>query len=256
MKHFPVLKSAAVAAASLAVLWCGASFAAGAGKAVKGVSAAATEKQPPAPAAVSGKVVETMSAGGYTYVQLEQVGGKKVWVAAPEMKGVQKGQVLLFRPGYAMPNFKSNTLKKTFDSIVFSPGLADVSSVKDNKNLASPGSAGSVPTGAHIKVDKAPGPNGHTIAELYGMAGKLAGKEVAVRGKVVKVSRGIMGKNWLHLQDGTGVPEKGTHDLVVTTSGDANTGDTVIAKGKLTKDKDFGSGYRYDAIMENATISK
>ena len=254
MKKASVLKSAAVAAASLAVLWCGASFAAAdAGKTVKGGSAAA--QQPPAPVAVSGKVVETMSAGGYTYVQLEQA-GKKTWVAAPEMKGVQKGQVLLFRPGYVMPSFKSNTLKRTFDSIVFSPGLADVSGVKDNKNQASPGSAGAVPTDAHIKVDKAPGPNGHTVAELYEQAGKLAGKEVAVRGRVVKVSRGIMGKNWLHIQDGTGVPEKGTHDLVVTTSGDANTGDTVTVKGKLTKDKDFGSGYKYDVIMENATVSK
>ncbi len=253
MKQVSVLRSAAVAAASLAVLWSGAAFAADAGKAAPAGNPPAAEKQA-APSPVTGKVVEVMNAGGYTYVQLEQVGGKKVWVAAPEMRGVQKGQVLLFKPGYAMPDFKSNTLKRTFDSIIFSPGLADVATVKDNKNRTSPGSAGSVPTEAHIKVDKAPG--GYTVAELYEKAAKLSGKEVTVRGKVVKVSRGIMGKNWLHLQDGTGVPEKGTHDLVVTTSGDANTGDTVTAKGKLVKDKDFGSGYKYDVIMENATVSK
>ena len=253
MKKVSVLKSAAVAAASLAVLWCGTSFAADAGKTVKGGSAAA--QQAPAPIAVSGKVVDVINSGGYTYVQLEQA-GTKTWVAAPGMKGVQKGQVLLFKPGYAMPNFKSTTLNRTFDSIVFSTGLADVSGIKDNKNQASPGSAGAVPTDAHIKVDKAPGPNGYTIAELYEKAGKLAGKEVAVRGRVVKVSKGIMGKNWLQIQDGTGIPEKGTHDLVVTTADSANSGDTVTVKGKLTKDKDFGRGYKYDVIMENATVSK
>lgn len=73
-------------------------------------------------AALSGKVVETMNSGGYTYVLLEK-GGKKTWVACPSMK-VSKGQQLTLQPGDEMVNFTSKTLKKTFDKIVFSPGLA------------------------------------------------------------------------------------------------------------------------------------
>lgn len=71
-------------------------------------------------AALSGKVVETMNSGGYTYVCLEK-GGKKTWVAVPEMK-VVKGKKMSFQPGVVMQNFESKTLKRKFDKIVFSAG--------------------------------------------------------------------------------------------------------------------------------------
>ncbi len=72
-------------------------------------------------AALSGKVVDTMNSGGYTYVQLEK-NGTKTWVAVPEMKGVKKGQTMSFQPGVEMRNFESRTLKRTFDKIYFSGG--------------------------------------------------------------------------------------------------------------------------------------
>jgi translation initiation factor 1 (eIF-1/SUI1) len=83
---------------------------------------ATTEKSSQeAPAGLSGKVVDTMDSGGYTYVQLEQA-GKKTWVAVPQMK-VTKGKTMTFRPGMEMKNFESKTLKRKFDSIVFSDGV-------------------------------------------------------------------------------------------------------------------------------------
>jgi hypothetical protein len=76
---------------------------------------------PQADAALSGKVVDTMNSGGYTYVQIEKK-GVKTWVAVPEMKGVKKGQSMSFQPGTEMNNFESKTLKRTFDKIYFSAG--------------------------------------------------------------------------------------------------------------------------------------
>lgn len=70
---------------------------------------------------ITGKVVETMNSGGYTYVCLEK-NGKKTWIAAPQMK-VQKGQIMSFQPGVEMVNFESKTLKRKFDKIIFSAGL-------------------------------------------------------------------------------------------------------------------------------------
>ena len=64
---------------------------------------------------------------------------------------------------------------------------------------------------------------------------------------------GIMGKNWLHVKDGTGT--SGTDDLVVTTSVTAKVGDKVLVNGKVSSDKDFGSGYRYDVIIEDAEVT-
>jgi hypothetical protein len=77
-----------------------------------------------------------------------------------------------------------------------------------------------------------------------------------VKGKVVKVSAGIMGKNWIHLQDGTGDPKQGTNDLVATSDESASLGDIITVKGTVFKDKDFGSGYKYSVIMEKASIQR
>jgi hypothetical protein len=69
---------------------------------------------------------------------------------------------------------------------------------------------------------------------------------------VVKYNAAIMGKNWLHVQDGTG--RQGAHDITVTTTDTAQVGDTVLVKGTVAADKDFGYGYRYEVLIDNATI--
>lgn len=123
-------------------------------------------------------------------------------------------------------------------------------------NAASGGSEGAKEPASStpIKVEKAKGADACTVSETYEKAGKLDRKTVVVRGKVVKVSKGIMGKNWVHLRDGSGDPEKGTNNLVVTTQDVPKVGDVVTAKGTLHKDKDFGSGYKYQVIIEEATV--
>ena len=105
-----------------------------------------------------------------------------------------------------------------------------------------------------INVEKAAGPDAYTVGEIYEKRAALNGKNVVLNGKVVKVSEGIMGKNWIHVQDGTGDSTKKTHNLVATTSGDLPAvGDVVTVKGTVSMDKDFGSGYRYNVIIENAS---
>ena len=94
---------------------------------------------------------------------------------------------------------------------------------------------------------------GQTVGDVYAKKAELSGKQVKIRGKVVKFSPMIMGKNWIHIQDGTG--EAGANDLTVTTSAEANTGDTVLISGTLTTDKDFGYGYAYDVIVEEAEVT-
>ena len=208
---------------------------------------------------ISGKVVETMNAAGYTYVCVEK-NGKKTWVAVPEMK-VTVGSKMSFQPGSVMHNFPSKTLNRTFDSIVFSGGPVAAGA------KAAPGMPGGDPTHAggkasvaaldkNIKVEKAAGDNAYTISEAYAKSAALNKKQVAVKGKVVKFSQGIMGKNWVHIQDGTGDQQKGTHNLVATTLDTAAVGDIVTVTGTFAKDKDFGAGYLYKAIVEDAKVQK
>jgi len=94
---------------------------------------------------------------------------------------------------------------------------------------------------------------GKTVAELYAQKDDLSGKEVMVRGRVVKFSKNIMGKNWIHLRDGTG--GKGTNDLTITTSAIATLGDIVVVSGVVVANKDFGYGYKYDIIIEDAIVT-
>lgn len=95
---------------------------------------------------------------------------------------------------------------------------------------------------------------GKTVAEVFAEKDQLAGQPVVVRGKVVKSNPGIMGKNWIHVRDGSGA--EGTNDLTVTTSGAVpEVGDTVLVKGPLSLNKDFGMGYVYDVIVEDAEVT-
>jgi hypothetical protein len=113
-----------------------------------------------------------------------------------------------------------------------------------------------VPAKDELKIEKAEGETGRTVAQCFAEREQLNGKTVRVRGTVVKFTPQIMGKNWIHLQDGSGDPMKNTHDLVVTTAEKADKDAVVVVEGVLSKDKDFGAGYRYEAIIEDAKISK
>jgi hypothetical protein len=202
---------------------------------------------------LSGKVLETMNSGGYTYALIAK-GDKKIWVAVPETK-IAKGQTVTFRPGAEMANFRSKTLNRTFDTIIFSAGVENSSSSAGP--ALSEGSKGAIVLPAEkVKVEKASGPNAYTVSEIFKKAAALDKKKVSVKGKVIKVSGGIMNMNWVHLQDGSGDSKKGNHDLVVTTQDMPAVGDIVTATGTIAKDKDFGSNYKYRVIMEKASIKK
>jgi hypothetical protein len=212
-----------------------------------------TATGPPGAAATTsnGKVLETMNAGNYVYARVSTPGGEK-WLAGPESK-LQVGDVIEWPPGTEMKNFASKTLDRTFDSIWFVDRLAIVGSETGSRTAphgAIPDKAADdVPVQGISRAD-----GGLTVSEIYDGRGKLDGKEIVVRGKVVESNTGIMQRNWLHLRDGTR-GSGGENDLTVTTDGTAKVGDIVVVRGKVALGKDFGSGYRYDVMLETATVT-
>jgi hypothetical protein len=225
---------------------------------------------PASSAAVGGKVMETMDASGYTYVRLDDGSGKEIWAAGPKAN-LEIGEEVSLQGGSVMSNFSSKSLERTFDEIIFASGFvrggAEATSGADSfasavegaggaDDSTSGGSAGAVVEFAELKVDKAEGENAKTVSEIFAQSADIDTQKVAVKGQVVKISRNIMGKNWLHLQDGTGDPMSKTHDLVVTTDGEAEKGAIVTVEGNIAANKDFGSGYKYDVIIEEAVISQ
>ena len=96
--------------------------------------------------------------------------------------------------------------------------------------------------------------NGKTIQQIYSDKSSLNGKIVMTKGKVVKFNKQIMKRNWIHIQDGTG--DENNFDLVVTTNDEVQVGDIITAEGNLSVDKDFGAGYFFSVIIEDAKIEK
>ncbi len=217
-----------------------------------GASAAQPASQPSQPqrqedSSLSGKVVETMTSGGYTYALIEK-NGKKTWVAVPATK-ISVGQQVSFRPGVAMGNFESKTLNRKFDNIIFSTGLLGQAPMAHGTEISSDKQTAGTATAKKIKIEKAQGPNAYTINQLVKDSARLDKHPVIVRGEVVKVSQKIMGKNWVHIVDNSA-----TDHLVVTSQDLPKVGDVVTVSGTLHRDKDFGSGYKYAVIIEDASI--
>lgn len=216
----------------------------------------------PAPAGtVAGVVAETMDSGGYTYARLTGAGGER-WMAATAFP-IVLGATISATVDMPMRNFESRTLNRQFTEIVF---VRDVvmngTPVAAAASGAAPAMVGSHDGGAAVEplptliAPVALAPGGITIADVWARRAQLADTAVVVRGRIVKANLAIMGANWYHLQDGSGVVSAGTHDLVVTSSAEVAAGDVVTVSGVLATDKDFGAGYSYEAIVERADIKK
>ncbi|MDH4261907.1 MAG: DNA-binding protein [Spirochaetia bacterium] len=193
-----------------------------------------------------GTVAETMNSGGYTYILMKGDDGKYFWMACLEVS-VKKGDKITAAKGYVMRNFTSKTLKKTFPSILFIDTVTPDDVTDKNANAENQKLKNFAGSEEEIKSK-----GRQSVNDCYKDIAILNGKTVVVRGKVVKFLPDIMNKNWIHLQDGTG--KDGSNDLAVTTKGKSKVGDIVVITGKLAKDKDFGSGYKYSVIVEDASI--
>lgn len=233
---------------------------------VLGCSAEATEAPATAPAAdhsrIPGTVLETVDASSYSYLRLETADGE-AWAAVPKARLDIGSQVVLLDP-QAMSDFESKTLGRTFDTIYFGTLEGHSAAPPMARSGANPhgemqegmgsGANSADASAAPIEVAKAEGADGRSIAELHANRDDLSGKTVALRGRVVKYSAGIMGRNWIHLQDGSGDPTTGTNDVTVTSSGTTAVGEIVLVRGTVAVDKDFGAGYRYAVIVEDASV--
>jgi hypothetical protein len=213
---------------------------------------AASVAAPAAAGTLQGEVLEARNVDGYTYLRLKTAGAE-VWAAVPTVS-VKPGSRVTVVDTMVMENFESKTLKKTFKKIVFGQVVNPASGPAAGPAAVPPVPAPQAAT--PIKVDKATGPEARTVADVVTGKAALKGKSVLVRGQVVKVNNGIMGKNWLHLRDGSGSAADGSHDVLVTTRSVAAVGDVVSARGTVRTDLDLGSGYSYPVLIEDAELRK
>ncbi len=229
-----------------------------------------------------GKVLEKIDVSQYSYLKLKTASGD-TW-AAVQRTDKKVGDEVGVANAFPMQGFESKELNRKFDVVYFGslaagPG-AEGGAMPAGMNAGAgpmggaggPTGAGAPPNPAEMaaqhqmvatggpevkvqKVSKATGADGRTVEEIWSQREKLKGKPVAIRGQVVKFTP-VMGKNFLHLRDGSGTPDKKNNDVTVTTSDAAAVGDVVTVKGTVILDKDFGAGYAYPVLIDDAKVSK
>jgi GW (Gly-Tryp) dipeptide domain len=210
---------------------------------------------------ISGEIIETMDAGNYTYIHV-QGADKTVW-AATEKFDARVGDTVIVPEGMLMKNFTSPTLEKTFSEIYFVDQVFPADGKKHDHAADVHAEVQKYQTDADPAADKpikkklpgddgviTPPEGGLTVAELHSRRKELHGQIVTVRGKVTKVSENIMGKNWVHMKDGTG--EGATSDLTITSTGTFRPGLVFTVKGRVDSDVKMGTNYRLPLILQDA----
>lgn len=212
------------------------------------IATASAAEAPPAAGSLSGEVLEVKDVTNYTYLRLKVAGGE-VW-AAVGTAAVKVGEQVTLVNVMTLNNFNSKSLNRTFDTIVFG-SLAGAGA--QQADLATPHGAQAADDGK-IQMSRAAGANAYTVEEIVTRAASLKDKSVLLRAKVVKFNPAIMGRNWLHLRDGTGSEAAGSNDILVTTASGAEAGAVVTVSGKVRTGKDFGAGYAYKVMIEDAKL--
>lgn len=191
------------------------------------------------------KVIDKIAVKNYDYLQVSE-NKNEYWIAIPTMQ-IDVGETVYFSKYMIMKDFKSSYNNRTFDEILF---------VDDARKSTTPDEMKKIHSKALAiekeKIEVQPLADGKTIEQIFSEKSSLKGKTVKVKGKVVKFNKQIMKRNWIHIQDGTG--NENNYDLVITSDQDVKVGDIITAEGKLAIDKDFGAGYFFPVIIEEAKI--
>jgi hypothetical protein len=203
---------------------------------------------------VSGVVREAIASAGFVYLRLETPGGEE-WAAVQGDAAPPIGSGVTIHVATTVSGFHARSIDRTFDTLHFGSfegeGEAAHTSAPLNRG------AGPTPLATNL-VDfvRSSGGSARSVADIYAARGSLGGQSVTVRGEVVKYTAGVMGKNWIHLRDGSGTSAAGNDDITITTLDSAEVGSLVTATGVLRLDRDFGSGYAYPVIIEDARLVK
>lgn len=212
------------------------------------------------------KVEEVIQTTQYTYLRVSEE-DSTFWIAI-QKREVEAGRFYYYINGLEMTDFESRELNRTFESIYFVQEIREDPITHDKSKSTVPthdmpgttgeGNAGQTnpphdrTSSEKMKIDIKLPEDCTSIAELFSNRNSYSQKTVTVYGQVVKVNNGIMGKNWIHIQDGTNDPDN--FDLTVTTQDEIKIGDIVKLKGIINLNKDFGYGYAYELIMEDAKL--
>jgi hypothetical protein len=198
------------------------------------------------------KVEEVIQTSNYTYLRVSDNGADK-WIAVTRMEAAP-GETYYYDKDMEMKNFESKELTRTFETIYFVQDISKEPIAAAINPMSAANHKGKISSAKKEGISVAPADGSISIASLYASRNDYAGKTIKIKGQVVKINEQVMGKNWIHIQDGSG--DSDDFDLAVTTLDGVKMDDMVTFEGTITIDKDFGAGYFYTLIMEDAKLVK
>jgi len=221
----------------------------------------ATQSEDKSTNLASGTVIESIDAAGYTYVQVES-NAENIWLAGPKTTITQGGSIDV-NTRAPMRNFHSKALDRDFPVIYFVDSYSGSAVQSAPAQTSASTATMDIPAGNQPVTDiksmvaknldlKTPvkrAEDGQTIAEIYANKHELSGKLVKVRGKVSKFTANVMNKNWIHIIDGSG-----ENDLTIITDQQVKPEQMIVIEGTVLLDKDFGYGYFYELLIDNAKV--
>lgn len=193
-----------------------------------------------------GVVLERLDAGVYSYLHIQDA-SKKYWIAVNKVE-LPDGAQVRFKEELRAKNFDSKALNRSFDEIIFASGLEYRTQLAASSQLAFISQI--VAASPYKQKDTM------SIKQAFDERAKLAGNSITIRAKVVKISKNILDRNWIHMQDGTAIDGSVGRIVFTSKESDIQVGDILRATGIVAVDKDFGSGYVYKMIVEQAEFQK
>ncbi|MCF8272395.1 MAG: GW dipeptide domain-containing protein [Flavobacteriaceae bacterium] len=198
-------------------------------------------------------VKEILPTANYTYLQVLE-GEKNFWIAVNN-SDAKVGETYFYVGGLLKENFESKALNRIFDELYLVGNLVSSNHGNqlnsNNVNHENDSKSKSIVSNS-IKPNIVTQKGSIKISEIVSNSKKYEGKTIQIDGECTKINVGIMGKNWIHLKDGS----KDDYDLVITSDELVSVGSVVTIKGDVVLNKDFGSGYKYDLIIENGVLVK
>lgn len=205
----------------------------------------------PAAAGVHSVVVEeVLPTEKYVYLRVKE-GAEEFWIATGKQE-VEIGQTYFYKDGLLKTNFVSKEYNRTFDKVYLVGKIVPANHAGGGMNESAVPKVGTTGN-ANVNSGKIVIKKGSMrIADLVANPAKYEGKTVQITGRCTKLNANIMGRNWMHLQDGS----KDDYDLVLTSDVAVPEGHVVTMSAKVALNKDFGAGYKYDLILEEGKIIK
>ena len=200
-------------------------------------------------------VKEVLQTTSYSYLLVNE-NNEDFWIATTS-SAAKAGNEIYYTKSTKMVNFNSKELNRVFETLYLVDAISDkpISSNPTTKaenphKIKKTAKKGGTKLKQDIKIDAIKG--GTTIAELYKNKATLSGKKILIKGKVIKVNKNIIDRNWIHIQDGSQFETN--YSLTLTSKELVKVGDILTFEGIVTLDKKFGAGYQYDLIIEETVV--